>query len=311
MKGKNNISAMSSKKTAAMKNMILILPFMILLALFTYYPLYGWRYAFYDYRPPKALDDCEFVGMRWFLSLVENETKRQQLYQVLKNTFAMSLLSIATSWLPMLFAVFLQEVSNKKIRKTVQTVTTIPNFVSWILVYSLAYSIFSSDGMLNTLLINLGILDKPVLYLQSSEHTYLTMWLFLLWKTLGWNAIMYIAALTGVDSQLYEAAKVDGASRMQLIWHVTIPSLLPTYFVLLMLEISNFLNNGMEQYFVFQNAFNSETIQVLDLYVYNLGLKGGGYSLATAVSMLKSLVSITLLAVINKASKALRGESII
>ncbi len=310
MKGINVVS-WQPKKVAAMKKMLLILPFMVLLALFTYYPLYGWIYAFYDYKPPKALSDCEFVGLQWFASLVENETKRMQLLQVLKNTFAMSLLSIATSWLPMIFAIFLQEVSSKKLRKTVQTVTTIPNFVSWVLVYSLAYSLFSSDGMLNTLLINLGIIKNPILYLQSSKHTYLTMWLFLTWKTLGWNAIMYIAGIAGIDSQLYEAAKVDGASRMQLIRHVTVPSLLPTYFVLLMLDISNFLNNGMEQYFVFQNAFNSETIQVLDLYVYNLGLKGGGYSLATAVSMLKSMVSITLLVVVNKLSRRLRGESIL
>ena len=301
----------SSKKKEGIRKMLMILPFMVLLALFTYYPLYGWVYAFFDYKPPRALSDCEFVGLKWFVSLVENETKRQQLFQVLKNTFAMSGLAIATSWLPMMFAIFLQEISQKRLRKTIQTVTTIPNFVGWILVYSLAYSIFSSDGMLNTLLINMGVLKKPILYLQSGNHTYLTMWLFSTWKVLGWNAIMYIAAITGIDAQLYEAAKVDGASRMRLIRHVTIPCLLPTYFILLMLDISNFLNNGMEQYFVFQNAFNSNNIQVLDLYVYNLGMKGGGYSLATAVSMLKSIVSITLLFVVNKLSKITRGESII
>ena len=165
--------------------------------------------------------------------------------------------------------------------------------------------------MANTLLQTLGITTEPVLFLQSSEHVWLTMWLWLTWKNLGWSAIMYIAAISGIDDEMYQAAKVDGASRMQMIWYITIPSLLPTYFVLLMLNIANFLSNGMEQYYVFQNAFNKETIQVLDLYVYNIGMTGSSLSLATAISMLKSVVSVVLLFVVNFVSKKTRGESII
>lgn len=122
---------------------------------------------------------------------------------------------------------------------------------------------------------------------------------------------MYIAAISGIDEQMNEAAKVDGASRLQVIWHITIPSILPTYFVLVMLNLANFLSNGMEQFFVFQNAFNKEYIQVLDLYVYNLALGGGGYSLSTAISILKSVVSILLLGVTNRVSKLVRGEGFI
>jgi putative aldouronate transport system permease protein len=122
---------------------------------------------------------------------------------------------------------------------------------------------------------------------------------------------MYIAAISSIDDEMIQAAKVDGASRMQVIWHITIPSLLPTYFVLLVINVANFLNNGMEQYYVFQNAFNKEFIQVLDLYVYNMAMGSGGYSVSVAISMLKSLVSVVLLVVVNGASKKIRGESIL
>ena len=122
---------------------------------------------------------------------------------------------------------------------------------------------------------------------------------------------MYIAAITGIDGELIEAAKVDGATRMQIIRHITIPSILPTYFVLVMLSLANFLSNGMEQYFVFENAFNKESIQVLDLYVYNLAMGNGGYSLSTAISILKSVVSVLLLCCTNGISKLIRGEGFI
>lgn len=293
------------------KKMLMIMPFMLLVAVFCYYPLYGWLYAFFDFRPPRALSDCEFVGLKWFTYLFDTEVKRAQIFQVLKNTFVMSGLGILTSWMPMMFAVFLAEIRNEKFKKVVQTLTTIPNFVSWVIVYSMAFSIFSSSGMLNTLLENLGWIDSPIMFLQSDDHTWLSMWLWGTWKTLGWSAIMYISAIAGIDQELYEAARIDGAKRFQLMRYITIPSLLPTYFVLLLLSVANFLNSGMEQYFVFQNAFNSDHIQVLDLYVYNLGLKSGGYSLATAISILKSVVSIVLLFTINTLSKVIRKESII
>ena len=179
------------------------------------------------------------------------------------------------------------------------------------MVYSIAFSLFNSTGMLNSLLMKLGLIDAPVLFLQSSNHVWFTQWLWLTWKNLGWAAIMYIAAISSIDDEMLQAARVDGASRMQIIMHITIPSLLPTYFVLLVLNVANFLNNGMEQYYVFQNAFNKEYIQVLDLYVYNLAMGSGGYSVSVAISMLKSLVSLVLLIVVNKASKSIRGESIL
>jgi putative aldouronate transport system permease protein len=250
-----------------------------------------------------------FVGFKWFKSLVANPVKTKQILNVMKNTFAMSGITILTSWLPMIFAVFLNEIKCMPFKKFVQTVTTIPNFISWVLVYSVAFNIFNSTGMVNHLLISCGIITKPILFLQSSEHVWLTQWLWLTWKNLGWAAIMYIAAITGIDEELFEAAKVDGATRIQRICYITIPSILPTYFVLLMLAIANFLSNGMEQYYVFQNAFNKDSIQVLDLYVFNLAMGSGSYSISTALSILKSLISVVLLCVANGISKLVRGES--
>lgn len=295
----------------SIKLFLLVLPFLILVFLFSYYPLYGWIYAFYDYKPPRTLADSQFVGFKWFVSLVSSPVKVRQIVQVLKNTFAMSGLTLGTSWLPMLFAVFLNEIRGVKFRKFVQTVTTLPNFVSWVMVYSIAFSLFNSTGMMNSLLMKLGWIDQPILFLQQNNHVWFTQWLWLSWKNLGWQAVMYIAAISGIDDEMIEAARVDGASRMQIIRHITIPSLLPTYFVLLVINVANFLNNGMEQYYVFENAFNKEKIQVLDLYVFHLAMGNGGYPVSVAISMLKSLISVTLLIVLNRASKSIRGESVL
>ena len=290
---------------------LMIVPFLALVFLFSYFPLHGWAYAFFDYRPPFQLFDCDFVGFKWFISLFSTGGKRQQILQVLTNTFAMSGLSIAFSWLPMAFAILMMELTNATFKRAVQTLTTLPNFISWVLVYSMAYFIFASNGLINNLSIKLGLYDSPILFLQMGDHVWMTMWLWGTWKGLGWSAIMYIAAIAGIDQELYEAAYVDGAGRFRVIWHITIPGLLPTYFVLLLMNVANFLNNGFEQYLVFENAFNKGRIQVLDLYVYNLGLGQGSYSLATAISIMKSIVSLTLLFTVNTMSKMFRGESII
>ena len=301
----------SGKKRQGRKMVLLILPFLILCFLFSYFPLHGWIYALYDYRAPLKLSQCEFVGLKWFRMLFSNPMQVRQLMQVLKNTFAMSFLGIAFSFLPVLFAVFLNEIKCRWFKNIVQTVTTIPNFISWTLVYAVAFALFSSTGMVNSVLQQTGITDHAIKLLYSSNHVWLSMLLWNLWKSLGWNSIIYLAAISGIDQELYEAAKVDGANRFQLIRSITIPCLLPTYFVMLMLSIANFLSNGMYQYYVFQNAFNKTTIQVLDLYVYNIGMTGKSMSLATAIGIMKSAVSVALLFTVNTISKKVRGESII
>ncbi len=311
---KDAIKSKNKKRKFDRQGMIMflsILPFLILCFLFSYYPLHGWIYAFYDYRSPLKLSQCAYVGIKWFKTLFANKTQVGQLLQVMENTFAMSLLGIATSILPVGFAIFLNEIKAKKYKNFVQTLTTLPNFISWVLVYSVAFSLFSYTGMFNTILQHLGLISEPIKFLDNNSHIYIKMLLWNTWKGLGWGAIMYLAAISGIDQELYEAARVDGANRFQLMRHITLPALMPTYIVLLMLSVANFLNNGMDQYYVFQNSFNKEHIQVLDLYVYNIGMTGNSIPLATAISMLKSLVSVTLLVLVNVISKKTRGNSII
>ena len=260
------------KKLDQGKRMFLyMLPFLLLCFAFSYFPLHGWIYSFYDYKPPLKLSQCNFMGLRWFKMIFVNPAQVRQLFIVMRNTFAMS----------------------------------------WVLVYAVAFCLFSNTGMVNTVLQNLGVILKPIKFLDSDSHTYIAMLLWSTWKGLGWGAIMYLASIAGIDQEMYEAARVDGAGRFQLMRYITLPELMPTYFVMLMLSVANFLNNGMDQYFVFQNAFNKAHIQVLDLYVYNIGMTGSSLSLATAISMLKSLISVTLLMAVNRISKKIRGVSLV
>lgn len=302
----------SAWNSAGLRLFGLSLPLLAIVFLFSYLPLYGWIYAFYDFHAGIPLSKSEFVGFEHFAELFDNPVVASEILRVLRNTFALSLLGILTSPLPALFAVFLLEIKSGKFRKVVQTLTTLPNYISWILVYTVAWSIFSvGDGFLNRLLLKLHAIDSEINFLASSDHVWLTMLGYSLWKGLGWSAIIYLAAIASIDHEQYEAATVDGAGRFQKMWHVTVPGIMPTFFVLLLLSIANFVNNGMEQYFIFQNPLNKDKIEVLDLYVYNQGMVGQSTSYATVVSMLKSLVSIALLFMANALSKLLRKESII
>ena len=198
----------NKKKVRGFREFLYITPFLLLVLIFSYYPLYGWVYAFFDYKPPKPLSWDQVVGVKWFISMVENDVKRRQILLVLRNTLAMSGISLFFSWFPMIFAVFLNEIKCKPFQKFVQTVTTLPNFFSWILVYSIAYCIFNSTGAINTIGISLGWFDTPQMFLQSNEHIWFKMWLWLTWKNAGWAAIMYLAAISGIDEELTECGSL-------------------------------------------------------------------------------------------------------
>jgi len=299
-------------KTPGFRLFLLTVPFLVLIFIFSYLPLNGWRYAFYDYRAGMKLSDVPFAGLKYFQQIFGSSIRLRDIARVMKNTLGMSFLGILTSPLPMLFAIMLYEMRSNGYRRIVQTLTTLPNFISWVLVYSVAYSMFSvGDGFINRVLVNAGLIESEINFLVSRDNVWITQWAYGTWKSLGWNAVMYLAALTGIDQSLYEAARVDGAGRWDVILHIELPGLLPTFFVLLLLSIANIINNGMEQYYVFANAMNKQSIEVLDLYVYNQGLGGNQIPYATAVGMLKSVISITLLAVANTTSKLVRGESIV
>ena len=291
---------------------LMVLPVMLLTLVFCYLPIYGWRFAFFDYQIGDTLTANNFVGLKWFTYLFQTAATRSDLLRVMKNTMIMSGLGLATSWLPLLFAIMLSELRSTKFQRTIQTLTTVPNFISWVLVYAIAFSIFSTDGFVNGLLRNVfNVTGANTDYLAIAQGTWGKMLLWGTWKGLGWSAIIYIAGITGIDQQLYEAAKVDGANRYQCIWHVTLPGLLPIYTVLLLLAVAGILSNGMEQYLVFENPLNKDMIEVLDLYVYNIGIKQGLIPLSTVVGVFKSVIGVTLLFAANGISKAIRGETIV
>jgi len=275
---------------------------------FSYLPLAGWIMAFFNYKPGLNLFQCDFVGLKYFkLALSEPE-----LGKVLINTLAISVLSLAAMPLPALFAIYLNEVRSKKFKKIVQTITTLPNFISWILVYSIVYALFSAgDGIVNKILLSAGLIDKSMNPLANNDIVWFFQVAISIWKTLGFNAIVYFSALTGIDSELFEAADVDGCSKAQKIRYITIPSLLPTFFTLLLLSIGNILSNGFEQFYMFYNPMVHENIQVLDYYTYRLGISLGDYSFATALGMTKTFVSVILLFGANLLSKKLQGNSIL
>lgn len=292
---------------------LMILPFLILVFIFSYLPLWGWRYAFFDYSAGDTLSMDKWVGLKWFRAPFENAATRLDILRVLRNTLAMSGLGILFSWLPMIFAVFLTEIKNSTTRRIIQTLTTIPNFISWVLVYAIAFCIFGTEGFVSSLMQKAGLWSQGKNMLMGDRFIWLKMWAWGTWKGLGWSAIMYIAAISGIDQQLYEAATVDGANRLQRIWHITLPELIPTYIVLLILSVSNILSNGMDQYLVFKNSTNVKPIEVLDLYVYQLTFgsgSNGNIPFSTVVSMFKSVVSVILLFMTNKISKWVRGNSI-
>lgn len=290
---------------------LLFLPILAIAFVFCYLPLWGWRYAFFDYTAGGTLSWENFVGFKWFTYLFQNDATRSDLIRVLKNTLAISGINIITLWLPMVFAILLTQVNSKKFRRIVQTLTTIPNFLGWVIVYAIAVALFSTTGFVNGFLTNVMGTASNANYLMDSGHMWLKMWLWGTWKGVGWSAIIYISSISGIDPTLYEAATMDGAGRFGKIWNVTIPQLMPTFFVMLLMGIAGILSNGLDQYLVFSNASNSSSIEVLDLYVYNLGINSGQISMSTVIGMAKSIVSVILLFGANTFSKKVRGESII
>lgn len=289
---------------------LMFLPIILLTFAFFYLPLWGWRYAFYDYSAGDTLSAENFVGFDWFTILFQNPATVSDIVRVIRNTLAMSGLGILVSWVPMFFAMFLNEIRSTRYKRIVQSLTTIPNFISWVLVYAIALAIFSTEGFYNSFLSLFGA-NSSTNWLNNADNIWIKMLLWGMWKSLGWSAIIYIAAISSIDPQLYEAAKIDGAGRFRRMWHITLPGIMPTYLVILLLTIAGMLSNGLEQYLVFKNANNLDTIEVLDLYVYNLGIEGRSIPLSTAIGMTKSFISVALLFFANKMSKIIRGESII
>ena len=299
------------KQLRGIKYLLLAVPFLIYVFAFSYVPLVGWIYSVFDYKiGQKFLDfgSMVFVGLGNFQKLF---TERSEVLRVLRNTLALSALGLLATPVPVVFAIMFNEIKNSKFKKIVQTATTLPNFISWIIVYGVAFAFFSVNGFVSVLMQKIGIQPPVMGILGDVDHTWVLQWILGIWKSFGWSAIIYIAAITGIDSELYDAAKVDGANKIQSILHITIPGIMPTYVVMFLLAVSNILSNGFDQYFMFYNPMVADKIEVLDYYVYKVGFYINDYSYSITLGMLKSILGIVLLFTANALSKKIRGESIV
>lgn len=299
------------KKLRGIKYLLLAVPFLIYVFAFSYVPLVGWIYSVFDYKiGQKFLDfgSMVFVGLGNFQKLF---TERSEVLRVLRNTLALSALGLLATPVPVVFAIMFNEIKNSKFKKIVQTATTLPNFISWIIVYGVAFAFFSVNGFVSVLMQKIGIQPPVMGILGDVDHTWVLQWILGIWKSFGWSAIIYIAAITGIDSELYDAAKVDGANKIQSILHITIPGIMPTYVVMFLLAVSNILSNGFDQYFMFYNPMVADKIEVLDYYVYKVGFYINDYSYSITLGMLKSILGIVLLFTANALSKKIRGELIV
>ena len=308
---------MARSKTAAVaparkpkqqyKLLFMVLPFMVLVLLFNYVPIFGWIYSVFDYIPGVPILECDFMGLDYFKMIM----KDANVIRALKNTFIFAGISIILTPLPMIFAILLNEIKSGPVRKFVQTFTTLPNFISWVIIFSLAFSLFSTDGLMTSVITKITGAEQAQSVLSSKGSVYWFQTFLAQWKTLGWNSIIYLAAIAGIDQQQYEAAKVDGAGYFRCAWHVTVPAMMETYVVLFILNVGNFLNTGYEQYMLFKNAVTAPAIEVLDLYVYRIGLENMDYSYGVAISIVKSIVSVALVVIANMVAKKIRGNTVI
>ena len=240
---------------------------------------------FFDYRIGYKLSKCEFVGLDNFIYAFGDHLHNNSDFKHADNQYPGT--AGAAAGRDDCHSAFGGR--GKKFKKTVRTAITIPNFISWIIIYSIMFSLFSNDGLLTTLVRGLsGNRDSTVTLLTNPGTAKLFMVLTNIWKTVGYNSIIFFAAVTGIDSQLYDAAAVDGAGRWQKILHITIPGILPTFITLLIISVGAILNNGFEQYYVFVNPMIQKNIEVLDYYVYRIGMLNNDIPASTAVSMIKT-----------------------
>jgi len=281
------------------------LPFIVISFLFSYLPLFGWYFAFIDYRPSVPVLRSAFVGLKYFRLIF---VTRRDLMLAMGNTLALSFIGLGMSVVPPILAIMFSQIPFKKFVKITQSLSAIPNFISWVLVYAIMYAIFMDrSGLVNTLMMRWGLIESPVNIFNNPDTAWMVQTLLGLWKSVGWGAIIYLAQISGIDQELYQAAAIDGAGPFQRIIHVTVPGLWNIYFVMLLFAISGITSVGFQQYWLFGNGFTWSKLEVFDTYVYRLGMEKGQYSFASAIGILNSLVSLSLLWVANMVSKRVRG----
>ncbi len=284
--------------------LLLLLPALVWVILICYAPMSGLYMAFVNYTPKGKgyfadLAQSKFVGMNWFKFFFQTD-----FLTIMRNTLATSFLTLLFSFpFPIFLAVCLNEIKSARVKKFIQTSSYLPYFISWVIAANIFITFLSSDGVINKILLGLGLTNKEILFFQHGPYFW---WIIAVangWKVLGYNAIIYLAAISGIGQDMYEAADVDGATRVQKIFNITLPSLKPTIIIMLILAIGGILNTGFEQQLLMGNDSILNYSDVLDTYAYRYGLKNGMYSYGTAVGLFKSVVSFILVMGANRISK--------
>ncbi|MFD1988904.1 ABC transporter permease [Paenibacillus nicotianae] len=287
---------------------LMSLPFVIWAFIFSYVPLWGWTMAFQNYKPAKSFFAQKWVGFDQFTALFAD----QQFYLALRNTLAMSFMGLIFGFVvPVIFAILLNEVRGMFFKRTVQTVSYLPHFVSWVVVAGIVTKSLSTDGgIVNELLVSMHIIDQPIQFMAQGKWFWGIVTASDIWKEMGWNTIIYLAAITGIDQEQYEASRVDGAGRFRQMWHITLPGMRTTITVLLIMSIGHLVSIGFEKQFLLGNNLVQDYSQVLDLYALKYGLEMNRYSYGTAISIFNSVISIILLFTANGIFKKTTKESI-
>lgn len=284
------------------------IPFVLWVFVFQYFPLWGWTMAFQKYRPGLGFFEQKWVGLENFRTLFQDD----HFYQVLRNTLAMSFMGLVAGFVvPVIFALILNEVRIGVMKRFVQTVSYLPHFVSWVVAAGIVTKMLSTDGgVVNSILLGLNLVDQPIPFMSQGHWFWYIVTSADIWKETGWNAIIYLAAISSIGPELYEAARVDGASRLKQMWHITLPGIRPTIIVLLIMSIGHLLGNGFEKQFLLGNHMVIDYSEVLDLYALNYGLSMGRYSFGTAINIFNSVISLFLLFAANGIFKRVTKESI-
>lgn len=297
------------KTIARQKYLILmVITFVVWVIIFRYVPLWGWLMAFQDYKPWKSITDQQWVGLKQFIELF----KDVDFYRSMRNTLAMSFLGLAFGFpIPIMLALLINEIKHPRFKRTVQTISYLPHFVSWVVIASIVFRVLSPLGIVNEVLIRLGIIDNAIAFMGEPAYFWWIVVFTDLWKEMGWNSIVYLAAMAGVSPELHEAAIIDGAGRFKRMWYVTIPGIMPTIVVLLVLSIGNIINIGFERQFLLRTASTRDVADVIDLYILNYGIGTGRFSFGTAAGVFKSVVSLSLLSIANWLSRRATGYKVI
>lgn len=285
---------------------IMLIPALIYLLCFKLMPLLGSVIAFLDYNIYQEIWESKWVGFKWFIQFFSYD----QFRRLLTNNIIISLLQIVFSFpAPIILACLLNEVKNYKFKRTIQTIVYLPHFLSWAIIYGIFYTLFSTQvGLVNMLVKSAGM--EPIRFLDNPSFFRPLLVISGIWKEMGWGAIIFLAAIAGINVELYESATIDGAGRWKRFVHITLPGIIPAVITMLLLKIGFILDVGFEQIYTFLTPMTKSVGDVLDTFMFTHGVQQGQYSISTAVGLFKSVVGLLFMIIANSTSKALTGEGL-